>query len=272
MDRRLASKIIVIMMAAVIGAKAYQKVRALWPPPAISTVDQAPEGVATIDHQVLDDLLKAHVDKGRIDYAGLKRKEQRLKAYLDALAALKVEDHSRDQLLAMYINAYNAATLKLILEYYPGLKSIKEIPSSRRWKDARWQVAGQTLSLDALEHEVLRAKFTEPRIHFAIVCASVGCPDLRPEAYTGDRIEQQLQDQARQFHARPRNFRWDEPSRTLYLSAIYEWFSDDFEQPGGSVIAYATRFADAPTAEAITRQADNVKIKYLDYDWSLNGQ
>jgi hypothetical protein len=123
-----------------------------------------------------------------------------------------------------------------------------------------------------LEHEVLRARFKEPRIHFALVCAAVGCPALRAAAYRGDRIGEQLEEQARLFHRQPRHLRWDAESKVLHLSAIYDWFGKDFTGDGETVITVAARYAPPAVAESLRRHRDRLTVKYLDYDWSLNGQ
>ncbi len=167
----------------------------------------------------------------------------------------------------MLINAYNAFTLRLMLDHYP-LKSIRDIPKAKRWAARRWRVAGNTWSLNDIEHEQVRAKFAEPRIHFALVCASVGCPPLRNEAFTAEKLDAQLQDQTRYVHTHARWFRFDEARNTLHLTRLYDWYGGDFEQAAGSVTAFVSRHA--PSVMSAVGAGKKLKIKWLKYDWSIN--
>lgn len=222
------------------------------------------------DHSVLDNLLRRHVRDGWVDYAGLKLKEAGLAAYLKTLSDIKPTEHGRNELLAMYINAYNAATLKLILENYPGLESIKDLPEEKRWKAKRWLIAGQKLSLDELEHQVLRARFREPRIHFAINCASIGCPPLRSEAYVAGRLDEQLRAQAEYVHRNERWLRLDPDGNKVYLTPLYDWFKSDFQATGHSVLEYASQFS--PELRKLLQRQSVTEIDYLPWDWDLNGK
>ena len=131
--------------------------------------------------------MKKHVREGGwVDDESLRAEQADLKRYIEAIGAAPFEKLGRDQKLALLLNAYNAFTLELVLEHYP-LDSIKDIPSDRRWSDERWKVGGHTWSLEQIEHEQIRPKFVEPRVHFALVCAAIGCPPLRSEAYAADR-------------------------------------------------------------------------------------
>ena len=235
----------------------------LFGPPAVVLAERhGAEGADTFQHADLDALLAAHVDaRGRVDYAALAQAPAGLDAYLARLATAPWASLSRDAKLALLINAYNAFTLRLILDHYP-LDSIKDIAAADRWKAARWILAGETLSLDALEHERLRAHFREPRVHFALVCASVGCPPLRAEAYTAARLEGQLDAQARRVLAK--DSEWLQVSgERVALTPIFLWYSGDFEQVAGSVEAYARRYVELP---------DDAAMGWGRYDWSLNGQ
>jgi hypothetical protein len=124
------------------------------------------------------------------------------------------------------------------------------------------------LSLDQIEHEEIRPHFREPRIHFALVCAAEGCPPLRAEAYTGRRLEEQLESQAKYVHAHDRWFQWDGRARTAKLTSLYKWYEGDFKQAGGSAIQYAGRYA--PQLKKALDDGQRVKVQYLDYDWALN--
>lgn len=227
--------------------------------------EKRPNG-PTFDHSRFDALLKKHVTGDKlVNYDGLRNDAAELDAYLGELAKADFDSLGRNEKLALLINAYNAFTLRLILDKYP-LDSIKDIPSKRRWDDDRWTLAGRKLSLSQIENDYLRVKFKDPRVHFAINCASMGCPPLRAEAYTGARIEEQLQAQARYVHSHDRWFRYDAGRRTVYATAIYNWYESDFEQVADSVAAFAARFTD----KLDEKSAKHVKVKYMDYDWSLN--
>ncbi|MCW8128829.1 MAG: DUF547 domain-containing protein [Planctomycetota bacterium] len=176
------------------------------------------------------------------------------------LSEANLEALGRDERLALLLNAYNAFTLKLIVERYP-LGSIKELPDAERWKAERWTLGGRTLSLDALEHREIRPNFREARVHFALVCAARGCPPLRAEAYDGARLNEQLEDQTRLVHADPRWCRYDGASKTLYLTRLYLWYKGDFEPAGGS-LGYARMY--------LKGLPEDPRIAWLEYDWALN--
>jgi uncharacterized membrane protein YdjX (TVP38/TMEM64 family) len=232
-------------------------------PQMTESYERRPDG-PRFDHSAFDRLVKAHVDPdGWIDYPGLAADQAALDAYLGAVAAAPFEALGRDEKLALLINAYNAATIKLILDYWP-LDSIRDIPARRRWRDERWVVGGRTLSLDQIEHEQIRPHFIEPRIHFALVCAAGGCPPLRPEAFTGDRLEEQLEEQTRYVHSQATWLRWEPARGTLHLTPLYDWYGGDFEQVAGSVEAYVARYVPG------LAEHDRVRIRWLDYDWAIN--
>ena len=245
-----------------------------WGPPDVDSSEAyanppAAEGAASaaVDHSGFDALLKRVVRGGGVDYEALARDPAPLDAYLETLAGADFEALPRDGKLALLINAYNAFTLRLILDHYP-LASIKDIPDAERWKKTRWKVLGTTVSLDALEHEYLRAKFKEPRIHFAINCASVGCPPLRPEAYAPERLEAQLDDQAKQIHSQPTWFRYDAQANALELTELYSWFGGDFDAAAGSVLKFVARYS--PEVAAALEAGTPPSVSFMDYDWSLN--
>ncbi len=229
-------------------------------------------------HAPYDALLRAHVKDGAVDYGALKGREKDLDAYLGALAKADPARLGREDRLALWINGYNAFTLKLVLENYPGVKSIKEIP--RRWSRKRWSVGGTMFSIGEIEHEILRREFDEPRIHFAIVCASKSCPNLLSEAYAGSRIEEQLAGAARGFlKDAQRGFRArSEPgllygtNHNVYLSSVFKWFAADFEKGGKTVIESIAPYLPAEGRRFIEEHRGAISIRYLDYDWSLNGR
>jgi hypothetical protein len=206
-------------------------------------------------------------------YAALKREGMpQLTAYLDALSSACADDYrmwTRAQRLAFWINAYNAFTVKLILDHYPitSIRRIGWLPGAAFREDfiPMPGLKGGTVSLDDIEHRTLRSDFREPRIHVALVCAARSCPPLRPEAYRAADLDRQLDDQARQFLADPTKNRFDPATNTLYLSPIFSWFRADFEAVAGTLDAWVARYAPDPRAGAA-----GVQIVFLDYDWSLN--
>jgi hypothetical protein len=242
----------------------------LFEPPAVEmreVYERRPDG-PTFDHSGLDALLRAHVRAGGwVDYAGLSRDRSRLQAYLDALAAADFEALGRDEKLALLLNAYNAFTLELILDH-DRPDSIRDIPRAERWQAERWRVGGRVFSLGQLEHEEIRPKFREPRIHFALVCAAVGCPPLRREAYRGQAIEAQLEDQAREVHDHEAWLAWSTSGKRVRLTEIYDWYEGDFEQVAGSVLEFAARYA--PRLRRRLVEGDRPRIEWIDYDWRLN--
>jgi uncharacterized membrane protein YdjX (TVP38/TMEM64 family) len=224
----------------------------------------------TFDHSQFDALLRDHVDAdGWIDYRGLAEAPERLDQYIASLADAPFEELGRDEKLALLINAYNAFTLRLILDHRP-VDSIRDIPAEERWDAQRWDLAGDTVSLNQIEHERIRPNFVEPRVHFALVCAAVGCPILRGEAYTADRLEEQLADQNRYVHSHDRWFRFEPEESVVHLTALYNWYGGDFEQVAGSVLEYAARHA--PALREALDAGNEVTIRWLDYDWSLNSR
>ena len=231
----------------------------LWPGTALS----AP------DHQIFANLLAKYNHNGVVDYAGFKQAEKQLDAYLEVLAGVTPDTLSRPDRFAFYANAYNAWTIKLILTGYPGVKSIKDLGSLFRspWKKKFVRLDGKLVTLDHIEHDILRPQFKDPRVHMAVNCASKGCPPLRAEPFTGDRLDAQLDTAARDFVNNPRYNRLD--GDTLYVSRIFKWFSEDFND---DVIGFFIRHARGKLKTALTAKRGALAVEYLDYDWSLNGR
>ncbi|MFG0263097.1 MAG: DUF547 domain-containing protein, partial [Novipirellula sp. JB048] len=248
-----------------------RKLASLWGPPPVEMREaySATAAGPTMDHAALDALLKKYVDDdGWVDYEGLSGDTAKLDDYLSTIAAAPFDQLGRDEKLALLINAYNASALKLILDHMP-IDSIMDIPESQRWDAVRWNLGGQQWSLNQLEHERIRAKFAEPRVHFALVCAAVGCPPLRNEAYVGDRIEEQLQEQAEYVHDHKTWFTFDPSSNRLALTKLYDWYSSDFEQFADSVSEFAARYS--PELVQTLQQGTAPQLDWLPYDWKLNG-
>ena len=225
-------------------------------------------------HAAFDALLKKHVRDGWVDYAALKTEPKPLKAYLDSLAAVSETAFNRwpeKERFAFLINLYNATTLKLIVDNYP-VQSIKDIAGflSSPWKQEVVRVFGKVTTLNEVEHGIIRARYHDARAHFALVCAAKGCPPLRPEAYVATRLGEQLNDQGRVFFSQAQKNRVDPGARTIYLSPVFKWFSEDFEKQSGSVLKFVEPFLPEKDRRALA--SGGFKIKYTDYDWSLNDQ
>jgi hypothetical protein len=245
------------------------------PPP-----DPAPAAVSTrtLDHSAWDRVLRRHVrpatargvELSGVDYQALLRGDADYKAYLAQLGRTELSGLGRDELMALWINAYNALCIRLVLEHWP-LQSIRDAGGrlfGRVWDLPAGVVAGRERSLDEIEHRILRP-MGDPRIHAAIVCASVSCPDLRPEAYVAARLGQQLDEQVAGWLANPgKGLRLDRKAGTLELSAIFDWFEEDFAAQG--VLGFVLRHAPGPDRPYLEQHRDELRLRYLDYDWGLN--
>lgn len=224
-------------------------------------------------HARYGQVLSNFVVNARVDYAGLKAAPAQLDEYLQQIASVSSADFARwprDERLALLLNLYNAQTLKLIADHHP-LKSIRDIGilPGAAWRQPVVRFGGRVLSLDHLEHQIIRAEYDEPRIHFAVVCAAVSCPPLRAEPYVASRLAEQLDDQARRFLAATDKNQFDAATGILWLSAIFDWYEADFTKPAGSLVNYVKPFLPADTVAALAG-SKKVEVKFLDYDWSLN--
>lgn len=230
--------------------------------------EQAPAG---FDHSSYGELLAAHVDEGagRVDYAALKPKEAELDAYLATLAEADLKTLSRDEQLALLLNAYNAYTLKLILENYGEIESIRDLKDP--WGTKRYQVAGDTLSLDDIEHGLIRPLFKDPRIHFAVNCAAIGCPPLADEPFLGDTVQTQLDEVTKSALSNPRYAKVE--GGKLHLTKIMEWYGEDFTKEGWEPTARSLPEWVAPRSTEEVRayvEKGGRKVTFVEYDWSLN--
>lgn len=223
----------------------------------------------SVDNSIFAQLLSNYVKNGMVDYQGFKNKEKKLDAYLDVLAAVDPETLSRDDRFAFYINAYNAWTIKLILSGYPGVESIKELGSFFRspWKKKICRINGKMLSLDEIEHDILRPTFKDPRVHFAVNCASKGCPKLISVPYEGNMLDAQLNAVARAFiNNSEKNYL---NGNTLHVSSIFKWFAEDFDH---DIPAFLKKYAGDELKKQLLQESGDINVSYLDYDWSLNGR
>jgi hypothetical protein len=246
---------------------------------------------AGFDYGPWNGLLQRHVvpvadgHATTVDYAGMARERARLKTYLNALAAVKPAEYrqwTQADRLAFLINAYNAWTVELVLTRYPELDSIKDIGGlfGSPWKRRFIPLLGENRSLDDIEHGLIRADgaFEEPRIHFAVNCASVGCPALRGEAYVGARLDAQLEDATRRFLADRSRNRFNPKTQRLEVSKIFDWYRQDFERGWGGYTQLAqffSRYADALADTDDDRKmlrTGQFRLAYLDYSWTLNAR
>ncbi len=268
----LFAVVMVILIVSAVVLIFSDSISGLFGPPQVTLNESYSENPNSpgFDHSGFDELLKQHVDeRGLIDYKALHEDPSELDAYIESLKNAPFDQLGRDGKLALLINAYNAFTLRLILDHYP-VDSIKDIPGDKRWDAQRWQVGTHTWSLNQIEHEQVRPHFVEPRIHFALVCAAIGCPILRDEAYVAEQLEAQLADQTEYVHTHPRWFRYEPGSDKVHLTKLYDWYGGDFEQAAGSVLAYVAQYS--PELKTAIDTGNPPEITWLDYDWSLNSR
>lgn len=244
--------------------------------PARASENESPSFDQT--HSSWNKVLKSHVTvagaASRVHYAALKAHPEDLNTYLTEIERVspgEFSGFSERQRLAFLVNAYNALTVKLILDHYP-VKSIRDIGGlfSNAWKIKSFTLLGEKHHLDDIEHEMIRKKFNEPRIHFALVCASKGCPSLRNEAFVAARLDEQLDKVANAFLLDSKRNRFDGKAGTLNLSSIFKWYGEDFEKKFGSVKAFVAPRITKDSSEVGVIKGEKTKINYLDYDWSLN--
>ncbi|MCO4793517.1 MAG: DUF547 domain-containing protein [Bacteriovoracaceae bacterium] len=230
------------------------------------------------EHAKLEKILNVHLKsegaQTLFNYKKVKEAPLELNSYLEDLSSVsksKYQSFSKDQRLAFLINAYNAFTLKLIVDNYP-VKSIKDLGGlfSSPWKKKFFKLFGEDFWLDRIEHDIIRKKFKEARIHFAVNCASLGCPSLYPHAFTAGQLETQLEESSKIFLRDQDENKIDISKKTVYLSKIFKWYGGDFEKQHKSVENFISKYFDVD--ESIKSQIATKKysIKYLDYNWKLN--
>ena len=255
----------------------------LWAGAAAAAADEFDQS-----YPVYNGLLKKYVSQsGRVDYSRLKVDPGALEQFLGSVAGVsqtQFDTWSESRRLAFLINLYNAATLELIVEHYP-VDSIKNIGGFFRgpWDQAFIRLFGATVTLNHLEHDILRKQYQEPRIHMALVCAAKGCPPLRNEAYTSEKLDSQLEDQSFRYLASGAGLRIDRRKNIIYLSSIFKWYGSDFSnvytpehgfdglnKTERAVANFCARHLNAEDAGFLEK--GGYDIEYLDYDWSLNRQ
>lgn len=247
-------------------------IRALFYPPEQDMRGGLPADTSggVYDHSAFDALLKSYVDdRGAVDYGGLAAGgADRLRSYVDGLAKARPDSLGLYEKLALYINAYNAFTLQLMIDH-KGVESIKKI--DKAWDRKEWNLGGRTISLNDLEHKWIRGNFAEPRIHFVLVCAAKSCPWLRNEVYVGARLPFQLADQTNRFYSRP-DAGYRRNGNIVFLSSIMDWYRNDFVSNAGDLVTYLARtHPDRGERDYLSAHKDDIRLKYMPYSWDLNG-
>lgn len=254
-----------------------------------------PEQPQRFSHADFDEVLSQFVDDhGKLNYRKLKAQPEQFEHYYQQIASHSPDStpaafkHQADQ-LAYWINAYNAAVIKTVLSYYPinSIENVKPpwplffLPDKTGFFLFQKPVFGQaTASLYYLENSVIRERFQEPRVHFALNCASLGCPELPRYAFNGDNLHQQLEFEARKFFSASRNLKIDHKNKTIFVSSILEWYKDDFvnwyqkQHPGqkANLINYIALYAGKEQSDFLMHHGQNYELEFTPYDWSLNDQ
>ena len=223
-------------------------------------VEDAPAPKTMPDHASWDNILRNFVSSsGQVNYSGLKASKSTLEAYLTELQSFPPQSNwNKNQIMAYWINAYNAYTIKLIVDNYP-ISSIMNLHGGKTW-DRKWiNIDGNTYSLNQIEHEILRARYGDARIHFAVNCAATSCPPIYNRAFTADNLNSTLQRLTRRFI---NNTAYNTiSSERIEISKIFEWYASDF----GNVTSYINGFTDVELGE-------QTQVSYKEYDWALNGK
>ncbi len=222
-----------------------------------------------VDNHLYAELLARHTRDGLVDYASFKTEHPKLKKYLEYLAGINPDKLSRDDAFAYYINLYNAATIDLVLENYPGIDSIKDIGGffGKPWKIEFITLKGKKVHLDHVEHAILRPTYEDPRIHFAVNCASMGCPPLHAKPFEGETLNATLDELTRRNMADPAHTRLE--GGDLYVSKVFDWFGEDWGTKEDK-IAFVRKYSSPEQAAAIDRLGGSLNLKYSHWDWTLN--
>ena len=235
-----------------------------------------PSSTTVVDHSEWTVLLGRYLDTDtadgvyRFDYAGVTAADRsRLQGYLESLEAVRVSQLNKTEQYAYWFNVYNAFTVEVILEHYP-VDSIREINISGLFARGPWgaeliEIEGENLSLDDVEHRILRPIWGDPRIHYGVNCASIGCPNLQPVAFTSENVDRMLTEGARAYVNHPRGVTISGNRATA--SSIYSWFQEDFGDNQAGVIAHLLEYADGPLAAELRSFGGRLRF---DYDWSIN--
>lgn len=268
-----------IAVSLIISLSGFSTIEALFAPKPdlwARWLDHDNASTMTVDHSDFDKFLKAYISTdsdglNRFDYAGAQRTGYAmLKRYIETLGTTKVDELNRDEQMAFWINAYNALTLRVVLAHYP-VASIRDIDlgegffADGPWDEKVINVEDEALSLNDIEHRILRPIWNDPRIHYAVNCASIGCPNLASAAYNSENLNEMLDQAARTFVNAPRNVEFIGDEMTV--SKIYSWFADDFGGDDQSILNHLKQYADDDLRKKL---ASIPRILDYTYDWSLN--
>lgn len=232
---------------------------------------QLPAEGTAFSHNLFDQVLQEHVDEtGQVNYTKLKANPERLEAYLDLLAAARPTEWSYNAQLTFWINAYNALIIKGVIDHYP-TTSVRKVKWFKGFfSRLKFQVAGKTYTPNQIEHGILRQEFVDPRVHFALVCASRSCPPLGNRAFSAETIEEDLETVTFNFIQNPEQVSIDRSKRLVYLSKIFKWYDDDFREGYDGVADFLADYLPLENTEFLS--STDVKFRYLNYDWTLNDQ
>lgn len=273
--RRLSVILVLIFSAAAVGAAPQAE---LWP----RWEKHNPAGSETVDHsewaEFLERYLETDTDSGvtLVRYGDVTEAHRAdLRGYIAMLEDVPVSDLNRDEQMAYWLNLYNALTVELILEHYP-VDSIRDINISgsafnrHPWDAELVEVEGEDVTLNDIEHRIIRPIWKDPRIHYAVNCASIGCPDLQPTPFSAENYDSAFDKAAREYLTHPRGVRFEE--NTLYLSSIFDWYSEDWDNSIQVIVDHILEYVEGPTKQRLEEFADDGydgRVRY-EYDWTLN--
>jgi hypothetical protein len=222
-------------------------------------------------------VLEAYVDEeGLVDYAGLAGPGRTdLEAFMSTIARTDPSAFSEPEQMAFWINAYNATTVYQVVDHYP-LESVRDVGSLFGLVGGFFKqpntIAGEERSLDNIEHDILRPTYGDARIHWTLVCASFGCPRLIRRPYVAADLDALLTDVSFEFVSNPRALQIDRETDTLWVSSYFDWYGGDFEAEAGNIIDYILGYAPQDKAAWIRANRDGMRVRFMDYDWTLNDQ
>jgi hypothetical protein len=251
----------------VVAAKAFHEVR-------ITTKPTAHPDASGVDHHLWDYLLKTYVDNGLVDYDGMSR-DYLFRNYIRELAECNVSKLTTTaDRLALLVNAYNAFVINGVITHHISDSVMNYNHNGRGFFDVEEHIlAGRTMSLNHIEHDIIRKGFGEPRIHVALVCAARSCPAIRPEAFVGARISRQLADQSRLFANNAKYVTYETASNQVLLNPILQWYGDDWKNDGGYLAWLEEQVVDTSLKQAISAaRSGRISVGWHEYDWSLNAQ
>ncbi len=276
--------LVALMMFAAVGALVYVVQAPTQQPPENLTIPYAVTELVAFDISPFEQVCRKYVDEvGMVDYSALHENSSDLKTFLKQVAEVSPHSNiaifaSKNEALAYWINAYNAWMIKAVLDAYP-IDSVQDISQNSGVFEAKGRICGgENLSLNDIEHEIVRKEFAlEPRVHFVLNCASLGCPWLPQEAFTPQRLDQQLDREMLPFYRDPTHLRVDVEAKTVHLSAYFDWYGEDFlrwlrEVKGfgnPTVLDYVRLTAPEDIANQI---GDDFAVEFVEYDWRLNDQ